>query len=150
MAPRTVRHTRAEVLARVEAEYRALDAVVGRLAAEDFDRRVFGEWTIKDALAHIVAWKAETLRQLRGQRRKPGEALSVNGQNQVIFDTWHGRRPADLIAEHRRVQRELRAEFRALPDEFFTGRERSPVWPDNLLGHSAAHRRRHIEEVLAR
>ncbi len=43
MAPRTVRHIRAAVLARIEAEYRALDAVVGKLTPEDFDRPVFGE-----------------------------------------------------------------------------------------------------------
>ncbi|MEP7105525.1 MAG: maleylpyruvate isomerase N-terminal domain-containing protein [Chloroflexota bacterium] len=150
MAPRTVRHTRADVLARAEAEYRALDRIVSRLRPDDFDRPVFGDWTVKDALAHIVAWKAETLRQLRGQRRKPGEALPVNERNQLIFDAWHGRPAVTLVAEHRRVQRELRAQVRALPDEYFTGRERSPLWPDNLLGHSAAHRRRHLEEVFER
>jgi hypothetical protein len=34
--------------------------------------------------------------------------------------------------------------LRALPDEYFAKR-RSPFWPNDLRGHSAAHRTRHLD-----
>ena len=94
-----VRHTRASVIARVEAEYRSLDKLVRQLEPADFDRPAFAGWTVKDALAHVVAWKAQALREL--------------------------------------------------PDEFFSGRERSTLWPADLDSHSAEHRKRHIARALA-
>ncbi len=144
-----VRHTRASVIARVEAEYRSLDRLVRQLEPTDFDRPVFADWTVKDALAHIVAWKAQALRGLRGQRRKPGEGMEIGDRNQLIYDEWHSRPAADVVAEHRRIQREVIKELRSLPDEFFTGRERSAGWPGDLDSHSAEHRKRHIERALA-
>ncbi|HAF09818.1 MAG TPA: hypothetical protein DCK98_07030, partial [Chloroflexi bacterium] len=57
---RRVKHTRASVLKRAEAEYQALDAIVRRLRPTDFGRHVFDErapirWTVKDVIAHLTA-----------------------------------------------------------------------------------------------
>jgi len=144
-----VRHTRASVIARVEAEYRSLDKLVRQLEPADFDRPAFAGWTVKDALAHVVAWKAQALRSLRGQRRKPGEGMEVPERNQLIYEAWHERPVAAVVAEHRRVQREVMKALRELPDEFFSGRERSTLWPADLDSHSAEHRKRHIARALA-
>src|SRR2546423_15718981 len=57
-----VTHTRAGVIKRVEAEYRALDAVVRKLAPAGLRKPAMRDeapirFTAKDVLAHINAWK---------------------------------------------------------------------------------------------
>ncbi len=82
MRLRQVRHSKRAVLARVEAEYEALDRVVRRLRPADFRRPIPGfgararvlreRWTAKDALAHIVEWKRQTWRGLARLGSDPG------------------------------------------------------------------------------
>ena len=57
-----MKHTRAGVIKRVEAEYRALDRVVKRLGPAGLRKPAMREeapirFTAKDVLAHINAWK---------------------------------------------------------------------------------------------
>src|SRR3989442_10351641 len=66
---RGVKHTRASVIKRAEAEYAALDAIVRRLKPADFDRPAMREdaplrFTVKDVLAHVTAWKWRDVRRL--------------------------------------------------------------------------------------
>ncbi|MGI8878769.1 MAG: hypothetical protein ACR2G8_09190 [Candidatus Limnocylindria bacterium] len=76
-----MRHTRASVIARVQAEYQALDGSVRRLRPADFRRPAMGEgapirFTVKDVLAHVTAWKWRDVRRLTGDRSplRPHEA----------------------------------------------------------------------------
>src|SRR2546425_3730280 len=49
----------------MEASRRATLALVSRLPEEDVLRpRTFDRWSIKDVLAHVVAWEEETVRRL--------------------------------------------------------------------------------------
>lgn len=60
------------------------------------------------------------------------------------------RRPAPGFGERARIARERWTAKDALAhilEEFFTGTPRSPLWPNDLVGHSAGHRRRHLEPV---
>ena len=152
-----MRHTRRGTLRRVEAEYRALDRVVRRLG-ERLREPVPGfgararirreRWTGKDALAHIVAWKHHQLRTLARQRHDMtirGRPIAV--QNRVLYTRWHRRSVRDVIAYHRRIHREVMAALRARPTSYFTDPPRSPMWPNDLIGHSAEHRERHLESL---
>jgi hypothetical protein len=149
-----MRHTRKDVIARTRKEFRALDRLVLRLKPADWRRRVprpqaKEPWTVKDSLAHIVHWKEHSARVFRGEKRPPElRGLEVNQINAVIYRRWRNRRPADVVAWHRRVQEDVIGTLRARPEEWFTGKERGASWPGDFDGHSAWHRVRDIEAAL--
>ena len=149
-----MRHTRKDVIARTSKEFRALDRLVFRLKPADWRRRVprpeaKDQWTVKDALAHIVYWKEHSARVFRGEKRPPElRGLAVNQGNALIYRRWRNRRPADVVAWHRRVQDDVIRTLQARPEEWFTGKERGASWPGDFDGHSAWHRVRDIEAAL--
>src|SRR5262245_28211428 len=155
MPPRKVRHAKREVIARTRREYATLDRLVRRLRATDWRRQVprppaRDPWTVKDTLAHIVYWKEHTARVFRGERRLPEmRGLDVQQINRLIYRRWRGRRPAEVVTWHRRVQRTVLATLAARPPEWFSRRPRSPQWPLDFDAHSADHRRDDIEAALA-
>ena len=150
-----MRHTKKDVIARTRREYAILDRLVTKLRPADWKRRVprpptRDPWTVKDALAHIVYWKEHSARVFRGERRLPEmRGLDVNAINRLIYRRWRGRRPAELVAWHRRVQRDVLKTLAANPPEWFSRRERSPKWPLDFDAHSADHRTGDIEAGLA-
>ena len=150
-----MRHTRRAVVARTRGEFAKLDRLVARLRPGDWKRRVprpptRDPWTVKDALAHIVYWKEHTARVIRGERRPPEmRGLEVNQINRLIYQRWRRRRPREVVAWHRRVHADVLRTLASKPAPWFGRRERSPLWPGDLDGHSAAHRMRDIEAALS-
>jgi Mycothiol maleylpyruvate isomerase N-terminal domain len=150
-----VRHAKKDVIARTRREYAILDRLVTRLRPADWTRRVprptgRDPWTVQDALAHIVYWKEHSARVFRGERRLPEmRGLDVNAINRLIYRRWRRRRPTELVAWHRRVQRDVLRTLAANPPEWFSRRERSPTWPLDFDAHSADHRTDDIEAALA-
>jgi hypothetical protein len=149
-----MRHTREDVIERSQQEFARLNLVVKRLGAADWRRRVprreaKDPWTIKDALAHIVYWKAHSARVFRGEKRPPEmRGLEVNQINALVYRRWRNRRPADVVAWHQQVHADVIRTLRDRPDDWFGRRERSPDWPGDFVGHSAWHRVRDIEAAL--
>lgn len=144
---------------RVEAEYRALDRAVRALARTGLDRPVpgFGErarirrerWTYKDALAHIVTWKEWQLAAMQRVKWDPSmRGLTTHQKNRLVYERWHRRPAREVVDWHRRLQREIMRTLRVVPTEVFTTK-RSPHWPADLVGHSAQHRKRHLEASVA-
>lgn len=158
MKTEKVQHTKRATIARVDREYRALDDVVRRLglrlneAIPEFGAkaRIKRErWTGQDALAHIVAWKHHQLRTLR---QEPHD-LTLRGkpialQNRMLYTRWHRRTVSEVVAYHRAVHRDVMAALRARPEASFRDPPRSPLWPNDLTGHAATHRERHLETML--
>ena len=70
--------------------------------------------------------------------------LSVDGQNRVLYLRWRDRTARDVVAYHRKVQRDLRKAMRALPPAYYAKRF-SALWPYDLAGHSTWHREHHLE-----
>ena len=149
-----MRHTRRAVMARAQREFARLDRLVRRLRPADWRRRVprpptRDPWTVKDALAHIVYWKAHTARVIRGEPRRPEmRGLDVNQINRLIYRRWRPRRPSEVVAWHRRVHAEVRGTLQSTPAAWFGRRAHAPEWPADLDGHSAAHRVKDIEAAL--
>jgi hypothetical protein len=152
--PKTALHNKRETTLRVEKEYRALDRAVRRHGTKGLEEPVPGfgararikreRWLRKDALAHIVEWKRQQLRALRKERSDPELAgMRLHEKNRFFFTKWHDRPARDVVAYHRKVGREIRAALHALGSEYFAKRV-SPLWPNDLVGHSAEHRRRHL------
>ena len=148
-------HNKRETMARVQKEYRALDRVVRHLGTRGLNEDVPGfgtrarikreRWTRKDALAHIVEWRRNQLRALRKESSDPDlVGLKIDRQNRRLYERWHSRPARAVVAYHRTVHRETMAAMRALPPAYFAKRF-SPLWPNDLIGHSAEHRRRHLE-----
>jgi hypothetical protein len=63
--PRTV----AELLARIEAGWTALNDLVGRLDEAQLTAPGAAGWSIADHLAHLAAWERSVIGLLRGQPR---------------------------------------------------------------------------------
>jgi hypothetical protein len=150
-----MRHTRRAVIARTRREFARLDRLVSRLRPGDWTRPVprpdtRAPWTVRDALAHIVYWKAHTARVIRGERRLPEmRGLDIEGINRRVYEQWRRRPPRVLVAWHRAVHADVLRTLERTPAAWFGRRERSPAWPADLDGHSAAHRTRDIEAALA-
>ena len=157
-----MKHGRASVIRRVEAEQRALDRILRALGSAGLRRRVFSSetresWTAKDALAHVTAWKWGVYRAMwrylppAARRVEPPPRPAGRGvieRNAAIWRRWHRRPAREVLADHRACHTALRRALRALPDEFFSGRDRSPQWPFDAVGHVAEHRRKHLERLL--
>ena len=148
-------HTRQEVIQRTIQEFDLLDQLVANLSESDWQRPVprpqsKDPWTVKDALAHITYWKADVVRSIRGQRRPPAErGLGESEANHLIYTRWRDRSPQEVLAWHRQVQENVLAALREAPEEWFSGRERRPEWPYDLVGHASDHREKDIERALA-
>jgi hypothetical protein len=149
-----MRHNREEVIDRVTREFEALDQLVSNLTDEQWNRLVErpeskDAWTVKDALAHITHWKANTARFIRKQPKPTEErGLNITDGNALIYNRWRDRSPAEVLRWHRQVQQDVLNALREAPDEYFTKREHGPDWPGDLDSHSAFHRVKDIERVL--
>src|SRR5207249_12318688 len=141
-----MRHSKKDVIARTRREFAILDRLVHRLRAADWKRRVprpptRDPWTVKDALAHILYWKEHPARVIRGERRPPEmRGLDVEQINRLVYRRWRRRRPSEVAAWHRRVHADVLRTLAMTPREWFARGERSPQWPADFDGHSAAHR----------
>ena len=149
-----MRHTREEVITRTIREFERLDHLVSNLSDEEWNRYLArpetkDPWTVKDALAHITHWKADTVRKIK-KLPIPVEEKGLNWTdgNRLIYARWRDRSPQEVLAWHRQVQADALAALRDAPEPWFTGRERRPEWPFDLDGHSSYHRVNDIEQAL--
>src|SRR5512135_579698 len=108
-------HTREEVIDRTIREFELLNQLIERVSDEDWQLplgRPEGKdpWTVKDALAHIIYWKASVARTARGQHL-PAElkGLQYDDQNHLIYIRWHDRSPQEIVAWHRQVHEDVLA-----------------------------------------
>ena len=149
-------HTRDEVIKRATREFRLLDRLVSGLTAGEWRKAVprpetKERWTVKDALAHITYFKADVIRAARGERWPPElRGLNITEQNHLLYMRYHKRPPREILEWHRRVQADLLKALREAPDEWFSRPSRGANWPNDLDGHSAAHRVKDIQRALAK
>ncbi|HLZ31784.1 MAG TPA: hypothetical protein VKV73_31060 [Chloroflexota bacterium] len=149
-----MRHSRADVVERTVREFDALEALVVRLQPEDWSRLVprpetRDAWTLKDALVHIVYWKAHSARVFRGEKRPPQlRGLDVPRLNHLIWEQWRDRSCVDVVAWHREVHAEVMRTLASKPEAWFSQREHAAAWPADFDGHSAGHRIKDLERAL--
>jgi hypothetical protein len=106
-------------------------------------------WTVKDALAHISHWKADVVRKIKRLPIPPEEkGLNETDGNHLVYERWRDRSPQEVLAWHRRVQKDVLTALQDAPEKWFSGRERRPEWPFDLDGHSSYHRVKDIEQAL--
>ncbi len=150
-----MRHTREEVVQRTIQEFELLDQLVANLSEADWQRplprpETKDPWTVKDALAHITHWKADVIRSIRRERRPPEErGLNWTDGNRLIYLRWRDRSPREVLAWHHQVHADLLNALRAAPDDWFSGKDHHPEWPNDLASHVTYHRVKDIEQALA-
>jgi len=152
-----VKHTRASVIKRVEAEYRALDSVVRQLRASDWSKPAMREeapirFSAKDVLAHITAWKWRQARVVAKDKSpvkpyEPPKTSNIQLTNAGIYRRSHRTSAKTLIAEHRAAHRAMVKALRAAPAAYFA-KPLAAQWPFDAVGHVAEHRRKHLEPLL--
>ncbi len=150
-----MRHTRADVVERTIREFERLDRLIAGLTDADWARPVSRSeakdpWTVKDAVAHIAHWKADTARSIRRRRRPLEErGLNLSEANHLVYVRWRDLSPPEILAWHRQAQADVLSALREAPDVWFSGRERPEWWPIDLDGHSEQHRVQDIERALS-
>jgi hypothetical protein len=150
-----MRHNREEVIERTVREFERMDHLVANLTDDEWHRPLIRSetkdpWTVKDALAHITHWKADVVRQIRGQPKPVEErGLNITDGNRLVYLRWRDRSPQEVLAWHRQVQKDALAALREADAEWFSRKEHRSDWPYDLDGHSADHRVRDIERALA-
>jgi hypothetical protein len=153
-----VKHTRASVIKRADAEYRALDTIIRQLRAADFRKPAMREeapirFTAKDVLAHINAWKWRQARVTAKDKSpqmpyEPPRLRNIRDINAAIYRRSHRTAAKTIVAEHRAAHRAMLKALRAAPSDYFA-RRWSANWPFDAVGHVAEHRRKHLEPLLA-
>ncbi len=101
---------KSDLLARIEREWTALQALIAPLTEQQLTDCAPGEWAIKDHLAHIAAWE-EFLLANQFQGRSPLEVLAFrpevierhdeNEMNALFWERGRARPAADLLAASR-------------------------------------------------
>ena len=157
--------TKAKILELIQTERQALEAVLAKLAEEQMTAPLLeADWSVKDTLAHIVAWEQDMIRwvwaSIRGEPSDlppydlPDEEL--NAINTRIFVENKDRPLADVQKEFgASFQQALElvqtlAEEELLDPEYFPWREGHPLWElvgANTCWHYTEHREA-IEKLL--
>jgi len=149
-----MQHSREDVIQRTVQEFEHLDDLVNNLTDEEWNRFISrpetkDPWTVKDTLAHITHWKADTVRKIRKQPIPPEEkGLNWTDGNRLIYQRWRDRSPQEVLTWHSQVQEDALAALQDAPEEWFSGRERRSDWPYDLDAHSSYHRAKDIEPAL--
>ena len=78
---------------------------------------------------------------------EPPKTGAIADTNAGIYKRSHRTPARTIVAEHRAAQRAMLRALRAAPPEYFR-KQRAAQWPFDAVGHSAEHRRKHLEPLL--
>jgi len=137
---------RDQLINRVNEGFKALVAAVDDLDEEQMTRRWYGDWGVREIMAHIAGWHREMARAL--ERISRGERPVPEGVDYNDADSWNGKF-ARQAAERtgREILEELRASKEAfvaaalgVPEERFEeGRAAARIMETAGFGHYEEH-----------
>lgn len=84
---------------------------------------VNGDWTVKDLIAHVAWWEAESLKHLPGVaqgKRPPRYADKYGGLdafNHLMWEQWRGRSLAEVLQYAQATHQRLVEYIQAAPEE---------------------------------
>ncbi len=139
----------------IDDGWQRLDGLVAGLAEDDWRRMVPAEdpnadvRTVADVVAHIAAWKQNTLKIAIAQGEPssepvddfPGQVLGFdfNQFNHQVLEEWRGQPPTTVLARHRAAHHGVVVALEALPDERLLVDGRPRKWLRPCLGHLGDH-----------
>ena len=124
--------TVAGLVARIEASWRELEAVLGKLsAARMTGPRSADGWTVKDHVAHIAAWEGSIVALLNGRPRY--KALAIDEETMRAWPGFDAVNEAILRRNRDRPLGDVMAEFHDVHSDMMATLGR---WTDADLGRS--------------
>jgi uncharacterized damage-inducible protein DinB len=145
------------VTERLTAQRQTLLDAIASLPDGALDRKgMVGDWSIKNTLAHLVAWE-EVLIRITPERARTGaypEALRAinaeeDGYNAQTVAGQEQLTPQDQLAKAARVRAELLVMIRGLGDDALARTHPWPEWQDSLGAYFLASVGEHEEEHAA-
>ena len=114
----------AQLLARLAAERAGLlEQLIGLDERTLTESPVFDDWTVKDLLAHIVAWDRWELREMKRMASREVPDLTavrdVDAFNAAVVAAWRDRTLVEVLGESQDARAAWVAWLRVLPEEEF-------------------------------
>lgn len=141
---------RDELLAELDREFSALLEAVEGLTDEQMVKPWYGDWSVRDILAHIAGWHHEMDDGLdrisRGERPTPEgvDYSDENAWNARFVETWASASPAAVVAELKASKELFESAARLVPENRYEqGRAAYRI----LRGSGADHYREHAPAI---
>jgi hypothetical protein len=141
---------RAELLAQLHSEQKAWESLLAQIGEDRMDEPgVQGDWSIKDIVAHLTAWRRRTVGRLEAVAKgqpEPKAPWPADLQEDDEINAWFhqrdsGKSVAEVLSESRRVFDQLASAIEKLPVEALDDPARlpwmqgAPVTGATLFGH---------------
>jgi uncharacterized protein (TIGR03083 family) len=140
-----------ELLERVRTAHAEMLRALEGLTEEDATREGLNpSWSVRDALAHVVAWEAEGARVIESIRAgtyqpRPFDKESIDRFNEEAVAERRGRTFAEVRAEFDAAHRAMESVLESLPEEI---EERTPTYKfaEGVTFKHLSHHAAQIEE----
>jgi hypothetical protein len=136
-----------EALTQLESEYNALLAAINGLDERAMSKRFYGEWCVKDILAHIAGWQHTMTAAM--ERMSRGEKPVPDGVDYSNSDEWNAgfaaamkaQNAETIIADLRQAYANYLRAARAIPDDRYgEGKTINRLLEASGYGHIREHR----------
>lgn len=156
---------RAELLAELQSEQKAWEGLLAQVGEARMDEPgVQGEWSIKDIVAHLTAWRRRTVRRLEAAatgQPEPAHDWPIDLHEDDEINAWfherdRGQSVRETLAESRRVFEKLVSAVEKLPEDALDDPERlpwmqgAPVSGATFFGHFHAEHEADMRAWLSR
>ena len=141
-----------DLLREMDAGFAALLGAVSGLSEEQLTRAWYGDWSVRDILAHVAGWHREEIamleRMARGERPVPESAdyTDDDAWNARFAAKWRAASAGDVLAELKASEEAYLAAASRLPEERFEeGRTAQRLVQQGCIEHY----REHADEIRA-
>ena len=140
------------LLREMEAGFAGLLDAVSGLSDEQLTRAWYGDWSVRDILAHVAGWHREEIamleRMARGERPVPESAdyTDDDAWNARFAARWRAASAGEVLAELKATKEAYLAAASRLPEERFEeGRTARRLVQQGCIEHY----REHVDEIRA-
>ena len=126
---------RAEILSQLNSEQKEWEELLGEIGKDRMEEPgVAGEWSIKDVVAHLTAWRRRTVGRLEAAARgepEPATEWPANLKEDDDINAWFHERDraksvSQVLSESRRVFEQLASAVEKLPEDVLADPARLP------------------------
>jgi hypothetical protein len=137
---------RAELVAELNAEQAAWEGLLGEVGEERMEEPgIAGEWSIKDIVAHLTAWRRRTVGRVEAAAQgqpEPTPPWPADLHEDDEINAWFHARDRvksvrEVLSESRRVFEQLRSAIEKIPEEALDDPGRFP-WMEGSAVTGAA------------
>lgn len=146
---------KAAILARMAERYRALQSALAHVDDAALQRPgSWGDWSLKDLLAHLIYWQSSTIQRLQlyadgriaeAAALAPADEAAMNVMNLGVYQANREQSPAEMRRVFATTYQALRTAAKSIPPEQYRD-ETLPLraW---LAGNSYEHYDEHLADI---